>query len=129
MKAIKTLFLIITFLSFSEIVEAQYSGPSSISEFTTIEDVLKNAARLDRRDELVKVKGYIIQQLNKDTFIFQDATGKIEVEIEGKYMPATPFDDKTEIVIIGEVDYNLLNGTEIEAKSVYIATEYARLYQ
>jgi len=40
------------------------------------------------------------------------------VEIEKKNLPATPFNEKTELLITGEVDFDLLEGTEVEADKV-----------
>jgi uncharacterized protein (TIGR00156 family) len=51
---------------------------------------------------------------------FEDSTGKIKIEIDKKYMPATEFNHETKVVIVGEVDYDLLEGTEIEVKEVQI---------
>jgi len=70
----------------------------------------------------VKLQGFIVQQINGDTYWFQDATGKIKIEIEKKDLPAEPFDEKSEVIITGEVDHDLLEGTEIEIEHIEIKT-------
>jgi uncharacterized protein (TIGR00156 family) len=97
----------------------QYTGPGTSDKFSTVKAVQDNASRLDKSDELVKVKGFIIRQINKNTFEFMDNTGKILVEIDKKALPAMPFDDKTELILIGEVDSDLFEPTEIEVKEVH----------
>ena len=84
----------------------------------TVKEIKSSAAKLDRSEELVKVKGFIVKQVNNDTYKFKDSTGDILVEIKKRYLPAKPFDEKTELILIGEVDYDFLEGTEIEVEQV-----------
>lgn len=97
---------------------AQYTGPSSTDRIYTVKEIKENASQLDKSDELVRVRGFIVKQINKDTFQFQDKTGTIKIELKKKYMPAEPFDEKTELILTGEVDYDFLEGTEIEVEEV-----------
>lgn len=111
------------FVSAGEGLFGQYTGPGSTSKVYTIREILDNAARLDKSDELVKIKGFAVRQINNNTYEFRDNTGTILVDIDKKKLPAKPFDDKTELVIIGEVDHDLLEPTEIEAEEVYFANQ------
>jgi uncharacterized protein (TIGR00156 family) len=70
---------------------------------------------------MVKLQGFIVEQMGDDNYWFKDSTGKIRIEIDKKHLPATPFNDETKMTIIGEVDYDLLEGTEIEVKQVEFA--------
>lgn len=106
------------FLMIASGVQAQYKGPGATSKFFTVKEITQQASKLDRHDTPVKLQGFIVQQMNGETYWFQDATGKIKIEIEKKHLPATPFDEKTEMIIAGEVDYDLLEGTEIEVKQI-----------
>lgn len=99
---------------------AQYKGPGATGKLLTVKEVTKSAYKLDRSDVQVKLHGFIIEQINSDTYWFRDTTGKIRVEIEKDQIPTVPFDDKTELYIIGEVDYDLLEGTEIEVEHLEI---------
>lgn len=99
---------------------AQYTGPGSKAQLYTVKDVTDKALKLDRKDTMVKLRGFVLEQINDDNYWFQDSTGKIKVEIEKKHLPAVAFNEETEIIIIGEVDYDLLEGTEVEAEHVEI---------
>lgn len=97
---------------------SQYTGPRSTDKFYSVKEIKDNASHLDKSDEIAKVKGFIIRQINKDTYEFKDHTGTILVDIDKKKLPARPFDDKTELILIGEVDHDLLEPTEIEVDEV-----------
>jgi uncharacterized protein (TIGR00156 family) len=119
MKTLKYLLAAFMLLSFGAAF-GQYTGTGSIEngKLSTVEQVKNNAAKLDRQDVLVKIKGYVVEQINSEDFWFQDATGKIRIEIDKKKMPAKPFDEKTELIITGEVDADLLESTIIDVKKV-----------
>lgn len=97
---------------------SQYTGPGTTAKFYTIKEIKDKATRLDRSDELVKIKGYIIKQINKDTYEFKDNSGTILVDIDKKILPTKPFNDKTELILIGEVDHDMLEPVEIEVDEV-----------
>ena len=97
---------------------SQYTGPGTTAKFYTVKDIKDKATRLDRSDELVKIKGYIIKKINADTYEFKDSTGFILVDIDKKIIPTKPFNDKTELILIGEVDHDLLEPVEIEVEEV-----------
>lgn len=100
------------------VANAQYTGPGSKAKVMTVKQVADDALKLDRKDTMVKLEGKIVEQLGDEMYWFEDATGKIKIEIDKKYMPATEFNHETKVLIIGEVDYDLLEGTEIEVKIV-----------
>ncbi len=119
----RCLMLVIIFTITGNIAFGQYKGPGSADKtdrIYSVKEIKDDASMLDRSDILVKVKGYIIMQISKDTYEFKDATGTLQVEIDKKKLPARPFDDKTELIIIGEVDYDLLEPVELEAEQVLI---------
>lgn len=122
MKQISKMLMAGLILMMTGTVQAQYKGPGAINKSFTVKEVTLQASKLDRSDTLVKLQGFIVQQINGDTYWFQDATGKIKIEIGKKYLPAEPFDEKTEVIITGEVDYDLLEGTEIEVKHFELKT-------
>ncbi len=110
------LFFVLVFLC--NISYGQYKGPELIDKTYSVKEVIDNASRLDRSDALVKVQGYIVKQINADTYEFKDKTGIIRVEIDRKQLPNRPFDDKTELILIGEVDNDVFEPVEIEVKEV-----------
>lgn len=114
---IMALFAII--IANHNLMYGQFTGTGSVVKFYTIQEVKDNASKLDKSDEFVKVKGFVVKQINKDTYQFKDSTGDITVEIDKKRLPDSPFDEKTEVVIIGEVDNDLMEPVEIEVKEMY----------
>jgi len=116
------LALIIILISAGSKVYGQYQGPGSSINTLTVKDVIDNATRLDRTDALVKMQGFVVKKINTDIYEFRDKTGTIRVEIDKKRMPAKPFDDKTELVLLGEVDKDILEPVEIEVKEVYLVS-------
>lgn len=97
---------------------SQYTGPGTTDRFYSVKEIKDEASRLDKSDELVKVKGYIVRQINNDTYEFRDNTGTILVDIDTKRLPLKPFDDKTELILRGEVDNDLLEPVEMEVDEV-----------
>jgi uncharacterized protein (TIGR00156 family) len=111
--------LLVSLLTISSIVVyGQFQGEGSKVKLYTVKEILANASRLDRTDALVKVQGYIIKQINADTYEFRDQTGTIQVEISKKRLPERPFNEKTELILIGEVDNDLFQPVEIEVKEI-----------
>jgi len=120
----KTLLLLAVFTGIFGVASAQYTGPGSEAKTQTIKDVLDAALKLDRKDTMVKIKGFVVEKIKDEEYWFKDETGKIKIEIDNKHLPDSPFDEKTELIITGEVDYDLLEGTEIEVeKKVEIAAK------
>lgn len=118
MKTIGLILTIVVLTSVTTVLNAQYTGPGPQPVLLTVKEISDDAMKLDRKDTIVKLKGFIVEQSGDDNYQFKDSTGKIRIEISKKHMPAATFNDKTEVVIKGEVDYDLLEGTEIEVKSV-----------
>lgn len=121
MKHLKLLPLLVA-LSMTGLAFGQYSGPKAKNKATTVKAVKDNAVKLDRQDATLQLRGYITQQISAEEFWFTDTTGKIKVEISKRNQPAKPFDDKTELIITGEVDADLFEGTEIEVKTLTFAS-------
>lgn len=126
MKRLGTIMMTALLAGIFGTLQAQYTGPGSTAQVKTVKEVSDNALKLDRKDTMVKLQGFIIEQLGDDNYMFKDATGKIRVEIDKKRLPAATFNENTEMVIIGEVDYDLLEGTEIEVKNVEIKVTGAK---
>jgi uncharacterized protein (TIGR00156 family) len=120
MKTIKMILMSALFVAIFGVANAQYTGPGSKAKVMTVKQVSDDALKLDRKDTMVKLEGKIVEQLGDEMYWFEDSTGKIKIEIDKKYMPATEFNHETRVVIVGEVDYDLLEGTEIEVKEVQI---------
>lgn len=114
---LNTVMVLLTVL-LSNVLYAQYQGPGVGDKIYSVKEIKDNVSRLDRADSMVKLKGFVIKQINSDIYLFKDETGTINVEIEKENMPEKPFNDKTELILIGEVDYDFLEGVEIEVKQI-----------
>lgn len=95
---------------------AQYTGPSTTTQYRSIADVLKNPVD----DAPVTLDGYLIKQVGKEKYIFSDGKSEIRVEIDAKEFPATPIDDKTRVRIRGEVEKDFLDSPEIDVDSLTV---------
>ncbi len=118
MLLLRTIFILAAFV-ISGSVSAQYTGPGTVGKQYTVAEVKKEAAKLDKMDAVVKLEGYIVERINKEDFWFQDDTGRLIVEIDKKIMPERPFDDKTKVIVTGEVDHDLLEEVEIEVDEIH----------
>ena len=114
----KTITSLVIFLTASAV--AQFVGPSSQLPVSTVSQVLKDAGSLDRRDIQVALRGHIISYLHGDYYYFKDSTGTILIELEPEDMPRQPFDDKTPLMIYGEVDAEWFEKTKLEVSRVVI---------
>ncbi|HQN94617.1 MAG TPA: NirD/YgiW/YdeI family stress tolerance protein [Prolixibacteraceae bacterium] len=120
MKTIASIIATLAFTLLGITTYAQYTGPGGTTEKTTIKAVLADASKLDRNDTRVKLTGNIVEQINNDTYWFKDETGKVKIEISKKHLPETPFNEKSTVTIVGEVDYDILEGTEIEVEQITV---------
>lgn len=118
---IKYILIAIALFSFSTAF-AQFQGKGSIDnrEIKSVQFVKDNASKLDNKDIAVKLKGCIVEQINSEDFWFQDSTGKVRIEIDSNIMPNTPFNEKTKLIIIGEVDSDFFEGVQIEVDRIEI---------
>lgn len=109
------LYAVMTLLA-SVSVNAQYTGPGATLKTYTVAEIKAEASRMDKADVIVNIQGHIIRQLNAETYLFKDATGEVNVEIEFDVLPHSPFDENKEVILTGEVDYDELEGVEIEVE-------------
>ena len=99
---------------------AQYTGPTgpftpkppAQPAYNSIAEVLKQPVD----DAPVVVDGYITRRIAKEKYVLSDGSSEIRVEINQKYLPARPFNDKSRVQIRGVVDNDRRNDPEIDAK-------------
>ncbi len=85
-----------------------YEGPSATQSILTV----KEAEKL-RDDAYVKLRGNIVQHINKDKYLFRDATGEIVIEIDRDKWRGLVVNDKDTVEIVGEIDKDW-NSIEID---------------
>jgi uncharacterized protein (TIGR00156 family) len=106
---------------------AQYTGPTTTpapavnvpmasSTVASVKDALTAPD-----DTYVVLEGFILNRLRHEHYTFSDATGKIEIELDDKYLPAgQAIDNKTRVRIAGEVDRHLYRPNDIDVKHIEI---------
>ncbi|TYA37165.1 YgiW/YdeI family stress tolerance OB fold protein [Aggregatibacter actinomycetemcomitans] len=68
-------------------------------------------------DQYIILQGNIVKQVGKDDFIFKDASGEIQVEIERKAWRGQDVSPSDEVKLYGEVDKSW-NKTEVDIERV-----------
>ncbi len=80
-----------------------YSGPSSV-QLMTVRDLLENG----RDDQVARLQGRIVSHDGDDDYTFEDATGRIRVEIDDDDFPAGQVvNAETRVELLGEFDKGL----------------------
>lgn len=102
---------------------AQYTGPGARQDTAhaiarSVAEVLKNPVD----DRPVELTGTLVRQLGRETFLFRDATGEIQVEIDAEDFPSgQQVGPDTRVVISGEVDDRPLRKPEIDVEQLRLA--------
>jgi uncharacterized protein (TIGR00156 family) len=102
---------------------AQFTGPGaqqppSASVLRTVAEVLKKPVD----DQPVHLTGTLVRQTGRETFVFRDATGEIQVEIDREDFPAgQPVATDTVVVIDGEVDTRFMRNPEIDVEKLRVS--------
>ncbi len=102
---------------------AQYTGPgardeAALATLRTVAAVLE--APVD--DQQVVLTGTIVQQTGRETFLFRDGTGEIQVEIDREdFPPGKSIGADTRVVIHGEVDTRALRAPEIDVEQIRLS--------
>ncbi|MEJ2765931.1 NirD/YgiW/YdeI family stress tolerance protein [Photobacterium sp. MCCC 1A19761] len=76
-----------------------YAGPV---EIVTVSELLKDTGMLAERDAVVE--GRLIKQINADTYIFSDATGEIQVEVDDHVQLPQAINASTRLRLFGEYE-------------------------
>ncbi|MGN7823182.1 NirD/YgiW/YdeI family stress tolerance protein [Chitinophaga varians] len=76
-------------------------------KYYTIGEVLKNARQLTYDSTTVKIKGYITEKVGKTTYLLEDRTAEIRVDIADKFLPGKPFSDREEVIVEAWVQYEI----------------------
>ena len=93
-----------------------FTGPGSTAPASSVADVLRSSVD----DQIVTLRGNITRHLGGDKYMFSDGTGEIRVDIDRGELPSQPFNEKTTVEIVGEVDREFMNAIEIDVKAMRI---------
>lgn len=106
-------------------VSAQYTGPQAAGPagaavnvpsahpvISSVADALKAA-----KDAQVSLDGRIVNRIKHEHYTFEDATGRIEIELDDKLLPpGVQINEKTRVRITGEVDRHRMRANDIDVK-------------
>jgi uncharacterized protein (TIGR00156 family) len=103
---------------------AQFTGPGA--QQSPASTVLHTVAEVLARpvdDQPVQLTGKLVRQTGRETFVFRDATGEIQVEIDREDFPAgQPVGPDAVVTIDGEVETRLLKKPEIDVEMLRVST-------
>ncbi|MGL4666989.1 MAG: YgiW/YdeI family stress tolerance OB fold protein [Saezia sp.] len=116
---LRQLIITSTFIFFSitgAIAYAQggFQGPSANPTLVTVEQ-----AKSASDDTMVLLKGYVIEHVRHDHYLFKDDTGTIRVDIDHRKWAGQTITPEMLVEIWGEVDKDW-NSVEIDVKSIRI---------
>jgi uncharacterized protein (TIGR00156 family) len=98
---------------------AQYSGPSDRIVLETVEAALAST----QDDQPIRLTGRLVRQIDEENFIFSDASGEIQVEIDDDDLVGVAFDETTPVEIVGEVERRRLGDNEVDVDRFRLITE------
>ena len=101
---------------------AQYVGTSVAPTYISVTDVLKDPVD----DVAVSFEGYLIKKIANKKYIFSDGVAQIRVAIDPKHFPTTPINEKTRVVIRGEVENDFMESPEIDVDSLSVVIVLAK---
>lgn len=104
------------FVTASSQALAQYTGPGAQPEVLTVSKVLE--APTDDKD--VTLKGKLIKKVGNEKYIFADSTGEIRVDIDAEDFPNVAVDEKTELMIVGEIEKDFMESPEIDVDTLSV---------
>lgn len=97
---------------------AQYTGPTHQIAVHTSALASKAAD-----DTPVTLEGYLIAKIRAEHYTFRDDSGVIEVEIDHKYFPVAPVNDKTKVRLHGKVDKDFTRNAKVDVTQVEILSQ------
>ena len=97
-----------------------FVGPSS-GTAQTVEQAL------DARDDTPAVlEGHVVERVGKDKYVFQDATGKMTVEIDHEVFGARIVTPQTKVRLSGEVDSEFFRRNSVDVDVLEILEQPAQ---
>lgn len=103
----------VSMLAFASVAAAQFTGPKNGTDMT----VTVEQAKSMNDEAYVTLTGNIVQKVGKEKYLFKDATGSVEVEIDDKDWKGVQVSPQDIVVIQGEVDKGW-SSLEIEVDTI-----------
>lgn len=106
---IKKLCLVIFMVMTSTVVLAGFDGPGGEAPIHTVLEAEKA-----KDGQQIVLEGYLVKQLEDEHYLFKDASGEIEVEIDDDVFQDRNVNPTTKIRIQGELENSFFTGQSIE---------------
>jgi len=90
---------VILVLALSTVAYAAFVGPGATAALKSVDSV-----KSMQDDDKVALEGYLIKEIRSEHYIFKDATGEIEVEIDDEDFRGVKVTPETKVRLVGEVD-------------------------
>ena len=90
-----------------------FKGPSTSQNITSVKDAL-NA----KDDTKVTLEGSIVKHLGGEHYLFKDATGEINIEIDHDDWNGVQVGPEDTVIIYGEVDHHRHKPTDIDVDRI-----------
>ena len=116
LKKITTVSLVLLLLAFAVPALAGFTGPGA--KQTKLVSVKEASVLPD--DAKVVLEGSIVRELRHEHYIFKDASGEIEVEIDDDELRGIEVTPATRVRIVGEVDRDHNRPATIDADHVEV---------
>lgn len=100
----------------SGLVSAQYVGPGTMRNPTSLTEVIQSP--VDGQN--VQLRGKLLQKLNHNKYLFSDGKSQIRVQIRNEIFPRQAIDDNTEIEIVGQIEKDFMDTPEIDVTNIDI---------
>ena len=106
---IKIIVALLAVFAFSTNAFAGFDGPRDMPKEVTVDSIS------DMKDDTkVIIKGYIVEQINEEHYLFKDDTGNVEVDIEDQVFRGLNVTPETQIRLRGEVDKDLWEAASVD---------------
>jgi len=102
----KKLSVILLVFAFSTVAYAGFTGPGSTATLKTVASV--NSMQ---DDDKIILEGYLVKEIRSEHYIFKDATGEIEVEIDNEDFKGVKVTPEIRVRLVGEVDVDRTSTT------------------
>lgn len=127
--AVATILAIVSAPVFAASTEGGFSGPVSTSPVSQVQaktggfnDVNARVSGVSDIDKMkdgtwVKLRGNIVERLSGDHYLFRDASGTIDVEIDHKYWNGVTASPQDKVEIQGKIDKEW-NQVNVDVKQI-----------
>lgn len=120
----KKLTLVTALILGSSVAFAQFTGPASTAGYKgpsaegangaiTVEQAISA-----RDDSKVTLEGSIVKHLGGEKYLFKDATGEIEIELDHDDWNGLQVGPDDTVIIYGEVDHHRHRATDIDVDRI-----------